>query len=598
MNITNNITHTFYIPVLGTGFSVDTALKVAKYGISSVISLVDDVLIEQMRKIHSEKFDETYEPISDLDRDARARRITLYLNLIGRVVHRQIEDMKNSPFNPGCDLVRYFELLPDVPLKQLYRKMLAETDPSIKNQMQDHLRALIVPGSIDVNIMTKMDMISNRGQKILVPENSSAMSALRGYALSDLHSSLIFSAGLNQRLYSYLTKFDDFLPDPDGELNKKVVLKVSDFRSAEIQGKFLAKRGIWVSEFRVESGLNCGGHSFPTTGSLLGPILEQFKNRKQELIEKHALICNKALTSAGRPCLNGAPGLKITVQGGIGSCSESELLLDYYNVDGTGWGTPFLLVPEVTNVDEAHLIKLAEATEQDVFLSNSSPLDVPFWNLKNSDSENARRHRISEGKPGSLCPKGYALTNTEFTEAPVCVASRTYQKLKLKSLNKEDYTEEQMPVVIGNVLGKSCICHDLAGSATIKNEIDPEAKPAICCGPNIVNFSKIMTLEDMVNHIYGRNNMLDRNNRPHMFIEELSLYIDNLRDEIEKYSLKLSTRKQKYFQEYKENLSNGIEYYRCKVEEYVKAEWDGFSEELLSLYYTVENIELIPIPTR
>lgn len=50
---------------------------------------------------------------------------------------------------------------------------------------------------------------------------------------------------------------------------KKVVIKVSDYRSALIQGKYLAKKGIWVSEFRIESGLNCGGHAFATDGYLL-----------------------------------------------------------------------------------------------------------------------------------------------------------------------------------------------------------------------------------------------------------------------------------------------------------------------------------------
>ena len=40
--------HSFHIPVMGTGFTIDTPLKVARYGISSVISLVDDVLIEQV----------------------------------------------------------------------------------------------------------------------------------------------------------------------------------------------------------------------------------------------------------------------------------------------------------------------------------------------------------------------------------------------------------------------------------------------------------------------------------------------------------------------------------------------------------------------
>ena len=37
--------HTFHIPVMGTGFTLDTPLKVAHLGIDSVVSIVDDVLI-------------------------------------------------------------------------------------------------------------------------------------------------------------------------------------------------------------------------------------------------------------------------------------------------------------------------------------------------------------------------------------------------------------------------------------------------------------------------------------------------------------------------------------------------------------------------
>jgi hypothetical protein len=45
-----NKVHTFHIPVMGLAFSIDTPVKVARFGISSVVSIVDDVLIEQMRK--------------------------------------------------------------------------------------------------------------------------------------------------------------------------------------------------------------------------------------------------------------------------------------------------------------------------------------------------------------------------------------------------------------------------------------------------------------------------------------------------------------------------------------------------------------------
>ena len=52
--------HTVHVPVMGTGFTIDTPLRIAKYGISSVVSLVDDLLVEQMRKFHCEKENEPY----------------------------------------------------------------------------------------------------------------------------------------------------------------------------------------------------------------------------------------------------------------------------------------------------------------------------------------------------------------------------------------------------------------------------------------------------------------------------------------------------------------------------------------------------------
>ena len=56
--------HKFHIPVLGLGYSVDTPLKVARYGISSVVSVVDDELIERMREYHSKKNGEPYHAIT------------------------------------------------------------------------------------------------------------------------------------------------------------------------------------------------------------------------------------------------------------------------------------------------------------------------------------------------------------------------------------------------------------------------------------------------------------------------------------------------------------------------------------------------------
>ncbi len=117
--------------------------------------------------------------------------------------------------------------------------------------------------------MSRGDSDAYRDGKKLPQEFSDAMAALRGFANSTLCSSIIFSAGMNPHLYGYAAKFDDFFPDhdlsgPHGVLKKKIVLKVSDYRSAVIQGKFFTKRGLWVSEYRIESGLNCGGHAYAT----------------------------------------------------------------------------------------------------------------------------------------------------------------------------------------------------------------------------------------------------------------------------------------------------------------------------------------------
>jgi hypothetical protein len=585
--------HTFHIPVMGTGYTIDTALHVAKYGISSVLSLVDDTLVEQMRRFHCGQAGEPYEEIRLYDEDSRARRITAYLNLLDRLVARQVAEVRDSRFEPDSEITRYFRLLPDSPLRSGYLKMLACHDSATKAEMQSQLRPCVVPGSIDVNIMSKMDRDVYRDGKKLPAEYCDAMAALRGYANSTLRSSVIFSAGMNPRLFSYAASFDDFFPDAEGQIKKKIVLKVSDYRSAAIQGKVFAKKGLWVSEYRIESGLNCGGHAFATQGNLMGPILEEFKANRVRLAQSLHRVYQKALTAAGRTPVQEPHEVRITVQGGIGTAAENDFLMRYYEVDGTGWATPFLLVPETTNVDREHLLKLAAATDDDVVLSESSPLGIPFWNLRHSASEEARRERIREGNPGSACPKAHARFNADFTDVPICVSSRSYQKRKLVQLESEDVTQDEREELRDSVTVKSCICHDLAGGATIKNGIDEGATPAVCPGPGIVDFSKIATLEEMVGHILGRLSLLTNTERPHMFVRELKLYVDHLGKETEKLAAGLSPRSLEYLCQFKENLLDGIEYYRELAEEFVDHERQRFLHQLADLRESLEPMLLV-----
>ncbi len=81
--------HSFHIPVLGLAFSIDTPLKVARFGIASVISIVDDILIEKMREHYSRVYGRPYDAIQQKDEDPRARRITAYLNLVHQIVQEQ-----------------------------------------------------------------------------------------------------------------------------------------------------------------------------------------------------------------------------------------------------------------------------------------------------------------------------------------------------------------------------------------------------------------------------------------------------------------------------------------------------------------------------
>lgn len=561
----NTSAHTFHIPVMGLAFSIDTPIKVAEFGISSVVSIIEDQLIEQMREVICKNYSLGYNEITIHEPDYRAKRITAYLNLLDKIVTRQINELRNEDFETGHNINQYFEMLPDnSETRKLYNSMILSSG-EMRLNLQKELRQHIVPGSIDVNIMTKLDRTNyDEDGNPLPTEYSDALAALRGFANSTLKSSIIFSAGLNPRLYAYCETFKDFYPDENGEIKKKIILKVSDYRSALIQGKYLAKKGLWISEFRIESGINCGGHAFISSGIPLGPILEEFKNKRGELYEELFAECSNVLTQLGKNTLINNPELRITAQGGIGTAEENSFLMDYYNLDATGWGSPFLLVPEATNVDENTLDRLVNAKKDDYYLSHSSPLGVPFNNFKNTTSELQRIARIIKNRPGSPCYKKFLSSNVEFTDKPICTASREYQNLKIKQLQDTITDETLLEKEIEKVTEKDCLCEGLSASALIKNHAKLSHKLSavtICPGPNLAYFSGVFSLKQMIDHIYGRINLLNSLNRPNLFINELQLYIDYLKKEMADQLTILTDKKITYFQNFKANLLKGIDYY-------------------------------------
>src|SRR5690606_31703741 len=101
-------------------------LKVARFGISSALSLADDELVEQMREFYTRESGRPFTPISPKSDDYRAKRITAYLNLLHALVSEQVERLRKAPFEADSELTRYFELLPEEsPVKRDYVSMCA-----------------------------------------------------------------------------------------------------------------------------------------------------------------------------------------------------------------------------------------------------------------------------------------------------------------------------------------------------------------------------------------------------------------------------------------------------------------------------------------
>lgn len=558
--------HTFHIPVMGLAYTIDSPIRVAKYGISSVISIMDDELIEKMNAFYSKKFDFPYQGITQKIHDYRAERISSYLNLVDKIVKQKFENFKTELSESKSALENYIAMLPNKSTIKAGLQNLMQDGFAFKENIKNYLEKNLFPGDIDVNIMTKLDKDNFIKDEQLPIAFNDAHAALRGFANSTLESSVVLSAGMNPRLYSYFESFSAFFPDKNNTLKKKITLKVSDFRSAMIQGNFLAKKGLWVSEYRIESGLNCGGHAFATEGYLLGPILEEFKQKKEQLIQSAHELMVKALGQKEMHVPEQPLDLKITVQGGVGTAEEHDFLLEHYEIDSVGWGSPFLLVPEATSVDTHTRALLARAKEDDLYLSHISPLGIPFNTLRGTTNEKLKLKRIEERKAGSSCPKRFLALSKEYDAKGICTSSKKYQDLKLEELllEKDILTAEFFEKKKNSITEKACLCVGLANASYLENDIKIKGQAQgviICPGPNMAYFDKEVLLSTMVQHIYGNASVLTITDRPNLFVKELKMYLDYLKNEITAVTEEITLGQIKKWNSFKNNLLEGIEYY-------------------------------------
>ena len=98
---------------MGTAFTADSPLKVAHYGINTVVALADDVLLERLRKYYSQLHNLTYNEIRNNTKDYRADRITSYLNMVNKLVTRKFESFTSATHDKFDEIQKYFKMLPD-----------------------------------------------------------------------------------------------------------------------------------------------------------------------------------------------------------------------------------------------------------------------------------------------------------------------------------------------------------------------------------------------------------------------------------------------------------------------------------------------------
>ena len=266
------------------------------------------------------------------------------------------------------------------------------------------------------------------------------------------------------------------------------------------------------------------------------------------------------------------------------------------------------LARQVLKGDRASLQLVSHLVEHDLErrhhggrLSDASPLGVPFNNFRKSSAERQRKERIAKNRPGSACYKKFLAFNTEYGGEPICTASRKYQHLKLQELKQNNVEPSQKQ--IDDLLIKDCLCEGLASPVMLVNNVPvPHNLNAvtICPGPNLAYFSGTFTLQEMINHIYGRANVLNSLYRSHMFVNELKLYIDYLKKDIQKNAATLNDKKEKQLQLFKENLSKGIEYYRhlaVKLKQETKQSIENFKNDLMECELNLKMLQInSPVP--
>jgi len=156
--------------------------------------------------------------------------------------------------------------------------------------------------------------------------------------------------------------------------------------------------------------------------------------------------------------------------------------------------------------------------------------------------------------------------------------------------------EEQFQKEFQKLTAKECLCNGLSTSVMHINQIERKMEHdgvSICPGPNLAYYSKISSLLDMTKHIYGKSNIMQRSDRPNMFIKELGLYVDYLQNKFNDAKNVMDKKQERYFGKFIKNMEEGITYYQnlfetkstafSKAKNELLTELDNYSKKLLAI---------------
>ena len=212
-----------------------------------------------------------------------------------------------------------------------------------------------------------------------------------------------------------------------------------------------------------------------------------------------------------------------------------------------------------------------------------------------------RDEQINTGKFGFPCTKKYLALFPFFGEEGSCTASKEYEQKRIAELKEQNLSRMEFDREMEKITVKACLCAGLTASTLMAHGLDTKMEGtavSICPGPNLAYFSGTYSLKNMVDHIYGRTNVMERTDRPNFFIKELKMYIDYLGNKLEETVENVSDKQRKYYQTFQENLFKGVDYYKDLFQKYKSQLEDSTSKNDLVADLERLKAELVRLKTR